>query len=102
MWQPDFFEPGLASAILFAAIWIGMGTVIALQPRQYHPPGALLLLTFLVVLLPYIWIEGHPFFAIAFALGVVSILRWPFYYIGRSIIRKFGVTIERDAVEKTF
>lgn len=93
-------EPGLNSAIVLAAAWIGIGTVIALCPRSYHPPGALLLLTLLVPLLPMLWIVGHPFLAAGFALGVGSIMRWPFYYIGRAILRKLGLKLDKDEVER--
>ena len=50
-------EPGLNSSILLAALWIIGATVIAICPRKYHPPGALLLLVFLIVLLPLVWID---------------------------------------------
>lgn len=93
-------EPGLNSAIVFAAAWIGIGTVVALSPRAYHPPGAFLLLLLLVPLLPYLWIAGHPLLAVGFAAGVASILRWPFYYIGRAVLRRLGVRMERDEVER--
>ena len=96
----DIFEPGLNSAIVFAAIWIGLGTVVALCPRAYHPPGALMLLVLLVPLLPYLWLAGHPLLAVGFVAGVASILRWPLYYIGRAILRRFGVRMERDEVER--
>ena len=92
---------GLHSAIVLAAVWIAMGSFVALMPRAYHPPSALLLLVLLVPLLPYLWIGGHPVLALGFALGVGSILRWPFYYIGRAVLRRLGVRMERDAVEQS-
>ncbi|MDR6264762.1 MULTISPECIES: DUF2484 family protein [Rhodobacterales] len=76
-------EVGLNSAIVFAACWVGMGTVVALCRRPYHPPGAFLLLLLLVPLIPYLWIAGNPFIAVMFVAGVGSIMRWPLYYIGR-------------------
>lgn len=95
------FEIGLSSAIVLAALWVGIGTVVALCPRKYHPPGALMLLVLLVPLLPYLWIAGNPFLAVMFVLGVTSILRWPFYYIGRAILRRLGVKMVRDEVERS-
>ena len=95
-------EPGLHSAIVFAAAWIVMGTVVALAPRAFHPPGALLLLVLLVPLLPYLWLGGHPVLAIGFCAGVASILRWPLYYIGRAVLRRIGFIIPRDSVERSF
>lgn len=92
--------PGLHSAIVLAACWIALGSVIALCPRAYHPPGALLLLVLLVPLLPMLWLVGHPFLALGFAAGVVSILRWPLYYIGRALLRRLGWRLERDAFER--
>lgn len=92
--------PGLHSAIVLAAAWVALGTGIALLPRRYHPPGALLLLVLLVPLVPYIWLAAHPLLALGFLLGVASILRWPLYYIGRALARKLGVRLERDEVER--
>ncbi len=46
------FEVGLSSAIIFAAAWIGIGTLIALSPPRYIPPGAFLLMLLLVPLVP--------------------------------------------------
>lgn len=95
------FEIGLLSAVVFAAIWIVIGSVVAFLPRPYHPPFALLLLILLFPLIPYLWIAGNPFLAIMFVLGVGSIMRWPFYYIGRMGLRKIGVPIPKDPFEKT-
>ena len=78
-----------------------MGTVIALSPAKYIPPGAFLLMLLLVPLVPYLWIAGNPFLAIMFVVGVGSIMRWPFYYIGRMGLRKIGVPIPEDVFEKT-
>jgi hypothetical protein len=89
----------LNTAIVFAAIWIVMGTVVALLPRRFHPPGALVLLILLVPLLPFLWIAGNPFLAVMFVAGVASILRWPLFYIGRAMARRVGVNIEKDRFE---
>ncbi|MEM7438156.1 MAG: DUF2484 family protein [Pseudomonadota bacterium] len=93
-------EPNLYSAIVLAAIWIGMGTFVALLPRAYHPPSALLLLTLLVPMLPMLWIVGHPVLALGFAAGMASMMRWPFYYMGRALLRYFGMHIKRDEIEQ--
>ncbi len=95
------FEIGLFSAVVFAALWIVIGSVVAFLPRPYHPPCALLLLVLLFPLLPYLWIAANPFLAIMFALGVGSIMRWPFYYIGRIGLRKVGFRIPKDPFEQT-
>ncbi|MCP5074924.1 MAG: DUF2484 family protein [Rhodobacteraceae bacterium] len=89
----------MISAVVFAAIWIGMGTVIAFLPRRYHPPCALMLLLLLVPLIPYLWIAGNPFLAVMFLAGVGSILRWPLFYISRMVLRLFGIRIEKDRFE---
>lgn len=94
-------EPNLYSAIVLAALWIGIGTVVALSPRAYHPPGALMLLTLLIPMLPMLWIVGHPVLALGFAGGMASMMRWPFYYMGRALLRYFGMRIERDEIERT-
>ena len=83
-----FFEIGLSSAIVFAAAWIGMGTVIALSPKQFIPPGAFLLMLLLVPLVPYLWIAGNPFLCVMFLAGVGSLLRWPIVYLERFIRAK--------------
>jgi hypothetical protein len=93
------FEIGLFSAVVFAAIWIVIGSIVAFLPRPYHPPFAFLLLVLLVPLIPYMWIAGNPFLAIMFVLGVGSIMRWPFYYIGRMGLRKIGVPIPLNEFE---
>lgn len=93
------FEIGLTSAVVFAAAWVVFGSVVAFLPRPYHPPCALLMLVLLVPLLPYLWIAGNPFLAVMFAAGVGSIMRWPFYYIGRMGLRKIGVPIMLDPFE---
>lgn len=80
---------GLNSAIVFAACWIGIGTVVALLPVRYIPPGAFLLMLLLVPLVPYLWIAGNPFLALLFLAGVGSLLRWPIVYLGRFIRAKF-------------
>lgn len=95
------FEIGLFSAVVFAAIWIVIGSIVAFLPRPYHPPFAFMLLLLLFPLLPYLWIAGNPFLAIMFAVGVGSIMRWPFYYIGRMGLRKIGVPIPDDPFEKS-
>ncbi len=95
------FEIGLFSAIGFGAIWIVFASFVAFLPRRYHPPCALLLLTLLAPLLPYLWIGGNSFLAIMFAAGVGSIMRWPFYYIGRMGLRKLGIKIPLDPFEQT-
>ena len=95
------FEIGLFSAVVFAAIWIVMGSIVAFLPRPYHPPCAFMLLVLLFPLIPYMWIAGNPFLAVMFVLGVGSIMRWPFYYIGRMGLRKIGVPIPKDPFEKT-
>lgn len=92
---------GLTTAVIFAAAWIGLGTVIALSPKQFIPPGAFLLMLLLVPLVPYLWIAGNPFLAIMFAVGVGSIMRWPFYYIGRMGLRQIGFRIPEDPFEKS-
>ena len=79
----------MLAAVICAAVWIGIATVVALCPRKYHPPGALMLLVLLFPLIPFLWIAANPFVAIMFSLGVCSILRWPFYYIGRELITLF-------------
>ncbi len=89
----------MTSAVVFAAIWIGMGTVIAFLPRKYHPPSALMLLVLLVPLIPYLWIAGNTFLAVMFVAGVGSILRWPLFYISRMLLRWVGIRIERDRFE---
>jgi hypothetical protein len=92
-------EVGLNSAIIFAACWIGMGTVVALLPRRFHPPGAFVLLMLLVPLVPYLWIAGNPFLAVMFLAGVGSILRWPLFYITRAMARSVGLSVEKDKFE---
>ena len=94
-------DVGLTTAVIFAAAWIGMGTVIALSPKQFIPPGAFLLMLLLIPLVPYLWIAGNPFLCVMFLGGVASLLRWPFYYIGRMGLRKIGVPIPKDPIEKT-
>lgn len=74
---------GLTSAILFAAAWIGIATVIAISPKRFIPPSALLLMVLLVPLVPYLWIAGNPFICVMFLGGVASFLRWPLVYFGR-------------------
>ena len=93
------FEIGLFSAVVFAAIWIVMGSIVAFLPRPYHPPCAFMLLVLLFPLIPYMWIAGNPFLAVMFVLGVGSIMRWPFYYIGRMGLRKIGVRIPLNEFE---
>ena len=74
---------GLTTAIIFATAWIGMGTVIALSPARYIPPGAFLLMLLLVPLVPYLWFAANPFMCVMFLGGVASLLRWPIVYLGR-------------------
>lgn len=93
------FEIGLFSAVMFAAIWIVVGSIVAFLPRPYHPPCAFLLLVLLGPLIPFLWIAGNPFLAVMFVIGVGSIMRWPFYYIGRMGLRKLGVPIAMDEAE---
>ncbi|MCO4826442.1 DUF2484 family protein [Amylibacter sp.] len=78
-----FLDIGLFSAVAFAVAWIGFGTVIALSPKQFIPPGAFLLMLLLVPLVPYLWIAGNPFLCVMFLGGVASLLRWPIVYLGR-------------------
>lgn len=74
---------GLTSAVIFAAAWIGIATVIVLSPKQIIPSGALLLLVLLVPLVLYLWIVGNPFLCVMFLGGLGSFLRWPIVYVGR-------------------
>lgn len=90
---------GLHTAIILAAIWIGVATLVALGPRRFHKPFALTLLGLLVPLVPYLWIAGNPFIAIMFVAGVGSIMRWPLFYISRMALRKIGIKIEKDNFE---
>ncbi len=83
-------EVGLTTAVIFAAAWIGMGTVIALSPKQFIPPGAFLLMLLLIPLVPYLWIAGNPFLCVMFLGGVASFLRWPIVYLGRFIRAKMN------------
>ncbi len=83
------FGVGLHSAIVFAAAWVGIGTVVALLPARYIPPGAFMLMLLLVPLMPYLWIAGNPFLAVLFLAAVGSLLRWPIVYLGRYIRSKF-------------
>ena len=85
-------EAGLTSAIIFAALWIGMGTVIAVSPPRYIPPGAFLLMLLLVPLVPFLWIAANPLVCILFLGGVASLLRWPITYFGRFLRAKMQGT----------
>ena len=95
------FGIGLFSAVAFVAIWVVIASVVAFLPRPYHPPCAFMLLILLFPLIPYMWVAGNQFLAIMFVAGVGSIMRWPFYYIGRMGLRKLGVPIPEDVFEKT-
>ncbi|MCP5087376.1 MAG: DUF2484 family protein [Rhodobacteraceae bacterium] len=87
------------TAIILAAVWIVTGTIVALMPRRFHPRFAIPLLAAAVLLVPYLWIAGNPFLAVMFGLGVGSILRWPFFYITRMVLRQVGVNVEKDRFE---
>ena len=95
------FDEPLYRAIIAAAIWILVATIVALGPRRYHKPCALTLLALLIPLLPYLWIAGNPFIAIMFVIGVGSIMRWPLYYISRMAARRIGIHIQRDKFERS-
>ncbi|MEM9851196.1 MAG: DUF2484 family protein [Pseudomonadota bacterium] len=88
------------AAVVLSAFWVMLGTGVALSPRAYHPPGALMLLTLLIPILPYMAITV-PWLAVLFFLGAVSILRWPIYYIGRHMLRSWGVRLPLDEIERS-
>ena len=94
-------DDGLFWAVVVAAIWIGVATLVALGPRRFHKRFALTLLGLLIPLVPFLWIAGNPFIAVMFVAGVGSIMRWPLFYISRMALRKIGIHVEKDKFERS-
>ena len=82
---------GLTSAVIFAAAWIGIATVIVLSPKQIIPPGALLLLVLLVPLVLYLWIVGNPFLCVMFLGAWDRFCAGPSFMWGGSFAQSGGV-----------
>lgn len=80
----------LSLPFILSVIWVMVATFVALSPQKYHRPFAVyFLLPSMLVLVPWLWIEHGVWVGLLACAAVASILRWPFYFIGRWVI--FGI-----------
>lgn len=70
-------------------LWIFGAGIVAMSDTKYHKRWALgVFLPGAIILIPLIGIYYGPLMLLLSLAGVGSVLRWPFYYIGKFIWAK--------------
>lgn len=77
--------------------WFAFGTVVGFLPRRFHPYGAYCLLLTFFPLMVITYKASGLLLTLVLILGGASILRYPFMYIGKRLMVRFGLRQADDA-----
>lgn len=79
----------MMTPMILALLWIIVASVIALLPWKIHKPCAVFfLIPTALLLIPLVYATDGPLVGTLFLLGVMSILRWPVYFLGKFLSEK--------------
>ena len=76
------------TSLLAAGVWVLVAAAIALMPRRFHWPGAVVLIVTGVPLLGYLTYENGPLAGLIGLAAGASVLRWPLFYLGKWLRQK--------------
>lgn len=82
------------TSLALAAVWAIVATIIALLPRRFHWPGAVLLILCGIPLVGWVTYQNGPVLGMLVLAGGISVLRWPVIHLFRWLRRTGGTPAE--------
>ncbi|MGB0498334.1 MAG: DUF2484 family protein [Rubricella sp.] len=83
----------MAWSILLGGIWIIAAFLISISPRRIHWAGAKILIPLAIPLLVLLFQEQGSLVGLVGLAIVVSVLRWPVYFLLRWLARQLGFPV---------
>jgi hypothetical protein len=80
----------VTTSLLLACLWALAATGIALAPRRFHWPGAVVLMVAGVPVIVLVGLEHGALVALLMLAAAASVLRWPLRYLGRWLAGRIG------------
>ncbi len=76
-------------SLTLASLWALIACMLGLAPRRFHWPAATVLIATGIPLLGLVTWQMGPWWGLALLAAGVSVLRWPVFYAGRWLRRRF-------------
>jgi len=76
-------------SLTLASLWALIACMLGLAPRRFHWPAAIALISTGIPLLGLVTWQMGPWWGLALLAAGVSVLRWPVFYAGRWVRRRF-------------
>ncbi len=76
-------------SLTLASIWGLTACLLGLSPQRFRWPAAFALIATGIPLLGYVTLQMGPWWGLAMLAAGVSVLRWPVFYAGRWVRRRF-------------
>ena len=73
----------MTASLILACLWAVVATAIALLPRDWHWPGAAVLIVLGIPLLGFVTFQHGALVGLLLLAGGMSVLRWPVYFLSR-------------------
>jgi hypothetical protein len=78
----------MMTPLVLACLWGICATLVAVGPRRFHWPAAVVLIVLGVPLLGWITYVHGLIIGILALMGAMSVLRWPLIFVLRGLRRK--------------
>jgi len=76
-------------SLTLASLWALIACLLGLAPSRVHWPAAIVLIATGIPLLGLVTWQMGPWWGLALLAAGVSVLRWPVFYAGRWLRRRF-------------
>jgi len=75
--------------LTLASLWALVACMLGLAPSRFHWPAAAVLIATGIPLLGFVTWQMGPWWGLTLLAAGVSVLRWPVFYAGRWLRRRF-------------
>ncbi|WP_054302220.1 DUF2484 family protein [Gemmobacter sp. LW-1] len=75
----------MSVSLALACVWVVLASAVAMGPRRFHWPAALMLAASGIPLLGWVTWENGAYWGLGCLIGGASILRWPLIHVARRI-----------------
>ena len=83
----------MTASLTLACVWAVIASIVAMTPRRFHWPAAVVLIVTGIPLLGWVTYQNGPLWGMLVLAGGASMLRWPILHLLRRLRRR-GATQE--------
>ncbi len=78
----------MTASLTLACVWAIIASIVAMMPRRFHWPAAVVLIVSGIPLLGWVTYQNGPLWGMLVLAGGASMLRWPILHLLRRLRRR--------------